>query len=232
VTLFSVHRVETWRAMYEDAEKAADWREFGGELLLVGRSVIHGGVKELDLLHVVRQVRDPLYAPQRPDDGYTSGVSAPTNMSAFAGRDVFDWVTSKEWLSSYEIFRECLSEDLARQDGISLEEAREVVKQAFWSYLAVALNRKWQARYGSDKGGPRAWLRRTARAAPVLHQAKRVFRSFLQGDDNQMSLPALLRRSSPYHADFMPIYRAITTQPVSLVGSVASSEQQGRTGVP
>ena len=54
------------------------------------------------------------------------------------------------------------------------------------------------------------------RRIPLLKGTWHQARSFLPGDQNKISLPALLRPGSPYHADFMPIYRAVVNQPVSL----------------
>ena len=229
--VFSVHRTQTWREMYEDAQLVADWKRFGGELLQGCLSVIEGKVKDLDYLQVVRQVYDPQHSPLDTSNGAIIESQRPINMSASSTPHGFDWLTSPDWLPSYQIFRDRLTEELARQDSISVEEAGEVVKEAFWSYLATSLNRKWQDRYAPANGSPRSWLRRTARATPGLHRAWRGVRSFLPGDDNRMSVAAMLRGSSPYHADFMPIYHAITTQPNLLDDSTSSSAQPDRAGV-
>lgn len=204
VTLFSVHRLESWREMYRDSSLLAD-RAFVQELLPCCISVILGKVKDLDCLYLIRQ----------------------DHAGRYLSPVIYDWVTSPNWLPSYEIFRDRLSEELARQDGISGDQAREVVKEAFWSYLARSLNQKWEGRYGQAGADYRQRLRRAARGIPGLRRAWSGFRSFLPGDNNQMSLQALLRRSSPYHDDFMPIYRAITMRPTSLDASM----QQGRAGV-
>ena len=190
VTLFSVHRVESWRLMYKDISLMTD-RAFAGEIMPCCLSVIQGKVKELDCFYLVRQTH-----PQRYD--------LP---------DVYDWIASPDWLPSYEIFCDCLTAELARQDGISLGDAREVVKQAFWSYLAQGMMLGWQERYGQDGSMLYSRWREVARHVPGLRKAWHGLRSFLPGVDNQMSLQALLRPSSPYHADFMPVYRAITTAP-------------------
>jgi hypothetical protein len=38
----------------------------------------------------------------------------------------------------------------------------------------------------------------------------------IRAEKGELSLPALLHSSSPYHKDFMPVYEAITGQPVKL----------------
>jgi glycosyltransferase domain-containing protein len=182
---------------------------FATELLPVCMTVVQGKAKMLNRLFVVRQIHTQRYL----------------------NPDLFDWITGPGWHSSFQVFRDCLAEEITRQDGISIHEAEQVVKQALWSYLARSLNLKFQGRYARAKGGLPSRLRRTASAVPGLRRAWHGFRSFLPGNNNGLSLPALLRRSSPYHADFMPIYRAITTGPNPLDGSIASSVEQGRAGV-
>ena len=183
---FSVHRVEAWRVMGRDISLVPD-RAFGGELLRNCLSVIQGKVKELDCLYLVRQAHDRRYVLP----------------------DVYDWVTSPHWLPSYQVFRDRVAEELARQDGISMEAARDVVKHAFWSYLSRALTKKWKERYARSSQS----LLPQARSIPAFRRTWREVRSFLPGERNRFSLPALLRPTSPYHEEFMPIYRAITTPP-------------------
>jgi hypothetical protein len=178
-------------------------RDLLSELLIGCQSVIQGKVKELDCLYLVRQVHDRRYL-------------AP---------DMFDWITSPNWLQSYELFRERLSEELAQQDEITIDQAREVVKQAFWAYLARGLGKKWASLYTQNGAGPRYRVRETARRIPGLRWAWRNGWSFLPGENNKMSLPALLRPTSPYHADFMPIYRAITSTGGNLRGTGGSPGQ-------
>ena len=209
VAIFSVHRVETWRAMYKDASLIADWKRFGGELLQCCIAVIEGKIKQLDCLHVVRQVYDQHYPLPNEYPGSTSEDNAAVNFSTSTTEDNFDWVASKDWLPSYEIFFNRVSTELARQDRIGVAEAREMVKQAFWSYLARGLSRKWEDRYGRANAVSRDGLRRAVWTVPGAQRAWDTLHSLLPGERNKMSLPALLRRSSPYHADFMSIYRAI-----------------------
>jgi glycosyltransferase domain-containing protein len=190
VTLFSVHRTGHMKAMYRNTSALAD-KTFATELLPCCRSVIYGKVKELDCIYLARQVHD-------------RRTVLP---------DLYDWVTSSDWLSSYEIFRDCLVNALVRQDGISVEEAREVVKKAFWSYLAKGLTHKWQVRYGKKGNRPGYYWREVARRVPGLLSVAHKLRSATSGSGSEMSLPVLLHPSSSYHADFMPIYRVVSEAP-------------------
>lgn len=189
---FSVQRVETYRVAADLVSRLPD-KAFR-ELLTGCFSIIRGKAKELDCLYLVRQAHDQRYLLP----------------------DMYDWVTSPDWLPSYQIFRDCLAEELARQDGICMDEAEEVVKQAFWSYLAKGMMTRWQSRYAQNGSGLYSELRGLARRIPGLRSTWHKVRSFLPGEDNQMSLQALLRPSSPYHADFMPIYRAVVSPPKEL----------------
>lgn len=193
VALFSVHRIESWRVMYRDISLLED-RSFGGELLPCCLSVIQGKVKELDCFYLVRQ-------------GHEQRYLLP---------DTYDWITSPNWLPSHQVFRDSLAEELVRQDGISMDEARDVVKQAFWSYLAKGLNKKWQSRYSQASADARNRWRQAARAIPGARRIWRLLYSLKPKAHDEFSLPALLDPSSPYHADFMPIYRAVTTPPQEL----------------
>ncbi|MFA4905591.1 MAG: TIGR00180 family glycosyltransferase [Candidatus Margulisiibacteriota bacterium] len=111
--------------------------------------------------------------------------------------DLFDWVTGSAWLPSYRIFRDRLIDELVRVDAIDERKAQDVVKQAFWSYLSRGLAHKFRGRYIQ----PSAVI---SALRPVLN----LFRSRII--PSPLSLSALLKTSSPYHDDFMPVYRSIT----------------------
>lgn len=195
VTLFSVHRTNQMRLMYQNTNALRD-KTFVAEIVPCCLSVILGKVKELDCLYLVRQVHAQRYLLP----------------------DLFDWLTSPDWFQSYEIFRDCLSEALAQQDDIGTDKARKVVKQAFWLYLAKGLNHKWQARYRKEENGTRSYWREVARRVPGLLRVGHKLRSAISSQGSEMSLPALLYPSSSYHADFMPIYRVVNVAGTNLSG--------------
>jgi hypothetical protein len=214
VSLFSVHRIETWRTMYRAASLLSD-KSFGGELLPCCLSLVQGKVKELDCLYLVRQVYNPRYRPMDGRYGNAGENSVPVNVAATTYPNWFGWMTSPDWLPSYEVFRDCLVEEMARRDEISLGEARELVERQVWSYLAKRLSMAWTERYIQRAPGFRAWPVLAARHVPFLRWGWRKVRPFLPGKDKRISLPALLHPSSPYHADFMQVYRAVTAPPPS-----------------
>ena len=194
VVVYSVHRTEALRknmGLCSQHELGHAWGEFAPG----GLSAIQGKIGKLNQLYMVKEIHSGM------DSWQTAGRRV----------DRFDWVTGNDFASKYYTFRECLAEELARQDGIALDEARLVVKQAFWSYLAQVLTKKLHGEYPQRNSDLSSHSRQMARRSPVIRKAWHKVRSFLPGEYNAMSLPALLRPTSRYHSDFMPIYRAITT---------------------
>jgi glycosyltransferase domain-containing protein len=187
-SLFSVHRTAQLRAIYCRGNVVPVLPDKVFMEVLAGcLAVIQGKAKRLDCLYIVRHHHDQRYLVA----------------------DLYDWITGPDWFPAYEGFRNCVVEELARQDRISVEEAREVVKSAFWPWLASRLMSHWQKRQTLN-GDHRRW-REIARRLPGLKTAWRTLRTMLPGTAGAVSLPALLRPSSPYHQDFMPIFRAVTT---------------------
>lgn len=193
VTLFSVHRIESWRSMYRDVHLLKD-KSFGAELLPCCKSVILGKSKELDCLYVVRQ----------------------SHAQQYRLLGMYDWITSPEWHSSYLVFRDSLVEALTLEDNISIEKAQKVVKQAFWSYLAM-----WSSRQSGSWRVSRSRWRQVAGTIPGVRRIWQLLRSLRPKQHSELSLSALLRPSSPYHADFMPVYKALTTPPTDFSDKTA-----------
>jgi glycosyltransferase domain-containing protein len=188
VTLFSVHRIEVWRKMFANtplpstAPQACD-KTFTDELLQCCLSVVYGKVKEVDGLYLIRQVHDERYL-------------LPT---------WFTWLNSERWYPSYAYFRTQLAQAMAVQDGISPENATNVVDTAFAAYLswlvANATVRRNRLREVARRLALLRWMwrrlkRARARRRPATH----------------VSLPVLLDEASPYHEDFLPVYTAVTNR--------------------
>lgn len=193
VALFSVHRIESWRAMYRDVHLLKD-KSFGSELLPCCKSVILGKSKELDCLYVVRQ----------------------SHVQRYLLPSMYNWIISPEWYSSYLVFRDSLTEALTLQDNISIEKAQKVVKHAFWSYLAMYLSQQ----SGSWRSSRSRW-RQVAGTIPGVRRIWQLLHSLRPKQHSDLSLSALLRQSSPYHADFMPVYKALTTLPTEFSNKTA-----------
>lgn len=192
VTLFSVHRIGSWREMYRDISLLAD-KTFASELLPCCLSVIKGKVKELDCLYLVRQDHAQRYL--------------------LPGKR--DWIRNPNWPSLYQVFCSLLAKELAKQDRVSADKAQEIVEQAFGSYMTKLLGEQWQNHCGQGSAGTHNRLRQVARLIPGALRVWRALHSLRNtGARVEIPLAVLLNPSSSYYAEIMPIYRALTAASV------------------
>jgi glycosyltransferase domain-containing protein len=183
VPLFSLHRSKEFYEDFENNEIIPD-RSFG-ELMPNHLTIMRGRSKFLNCLYLVRQVHDARYIlPQS-----------------------FNWLTGPKWQPSFQIFHDTLRDALVEKEGISQEIASRVVKEAFEKYLRNVFPKKQLERSKS----PLASIKEVAKQIPGLKKMYHQARSAIPVLGSEMSLQGLLKPSSPYHADFMPIYRTITT---------------------
>lgn len=199
--LFSVHRTPNWQEMWRglsSLQGVPDKYHFE-EIIPNCLSLILGKMKQLDCLYLIHQ-RHP-------------GSIGPPN--------IYDWITSAGWYPSFKLFHDRLLTELIRRDGISVEEAEEVIKRQFWPFLSRTLNEMWQLNTNRSPLTIRGLTRR-------IPGARRAWRAlFWSTAQKEMSLPKLLNPSSPYQADFVPICRAITIPPS---GSKPMLSQPGQGG--
>ena len=161
------------------------------ELLTQSLNVILGKTKRLDLLYLIRQTHP----------GQDSVQSAKT-------RDIFEWLVDPQWHRRYEGFLNCLVSELSVRQWIQTEEARRIIERLFWPYLAYGLKKGWSARYAREgKPRPLEVFQRLGAARMVWHRIRAV----IPGMEPEMSLPALLRSSSRFSADFMPIHKIVSS---------------------
>lgn len=188
-TWYSVHRTNQLRAnLLAAKERVVDLLFV--EMLPSGLSVIQGKAKKLGGLYMVRQ------------------SETAKEYNTF---DPFDWITNQNWATQYEGFRDCLADTLVREDNLELEEARATIKQAFWSYIGKHLGLRWQSNYGHLSADARSSWRQLAGGIPGARRLRATLRRLKTPAGNEISLSGLLNSSSPFHHDFMPIYRALTT---------------------
>jgi len=181
VTVFSVHRIETWRKMFQRVSKSSE-RAFMEELIPCCLSVVYGKVKCFNDLYLVRQ-----HHQQR-----------------CFHVDPYDWITNSSWWNAYNMFHGSLAEALIRQDGIDNKKADEVIKQAFWVYLNNSLRRKYQSRYQEPIVAVR--VKEKLKRIPGLLRTVEKIKTI---SPKSLTLKSLLRKQSAYHADFMPVYHAV-----------------------
>lgn len=169
---------------------------FSAELLPGCMQVAQGKLKKMEQIFVVRQIHQRHYIPMK---------------------DTIDWITNPDWAASFEVFRNCLAEELVKQDGIDITKAREIVKYAFWSRLNKMMTAKFQYLYQPDiaksplqeaKNALRRIPLVACYAAPLWQRCRRATQRYL--NPNGINLEALMQSSSVYHEDFLPAHRAIT----------------------
>ena len=196
-TWYSVQRTDQLRKNFRKAAEFGDIAYFA-ELLTSCLSLVQGKVKKLDGLYMIRQCH--------PENKY-------------GGPDLFDWVTSPRWGSQYERFRDCLVAELTQRDGIDIHQTQAMIKRTFWFYLATGFHNQWKDCYPTHGSLP------PSDVSLYLHGLRKIGRMLrsliVRKSEPEISLPALLNVSSPYYADFQPIYRAITTVPTEFASSVS-----------
>jgi len=197
VVFYSIHRTENLRKNMSLGFRHGFDRDARAELLSGSLSVIQGKTKKMDCLYMLREVHSEMGSLHEGDEG--------------KGFEVLGWVTKPDFPSESRRFQDCLAQELAEADGIGMEEARGIVKRAFWSYLAREITEEC-GRFSESKAVRRSGWIGAARRSPVLRAAWHQIRPFLPGAEPELSLAALSRPTSKHHADFILIYRAISQQ--------------------
>ena len=181
VPQFSVHRTEEF---VKDSEYYGSIQDKTfGELIHSYTFIIRGKTRFVDCLYLIRQAHDERYLLP----------------------DIYDWITSKSWYSSYKLFSNVLTQALIEVDNIDEEKARKLVKEAFW----MRLENGFRAKFANNKNGFFMRMKNVAKQVPCVRSAYNILR-FMCYPSKHLSLSVLLSKKSPYHKDFMPIYQSIT----------------------
>lgn len=195
-TQYSVHRVKIWRRMYRDVD-SVPIRYLGPELLPCSLSSILGKIKGLDCLSVVFQKNDDR---------------------------IFDWdkqsiysliVTHPDWSPSVQVLRNSIVEALVEQEGVDVNKARETFDKEFWHRILTML--QWQYKNTYCKPTSQEILKEALKRIPglvaVVHQLRQTDNKpkLTRKYEKLLSLDSLLKSSSPFYANFIPVYHAITT---------------------
>ena len=180
---FSVHRRHEYVEDSSDYEVIAD-RRFG-ELIHNFTFICKGKSKFIDGLHAIQQGHDLRYLTV----------------------DVIEWFISADWQPSFQLFLYSISNDIEKLDNISVDDARESVRQGFLSYVEAGLINK----YGKYKY-IRQIIDRLRKSLLLQKRLKttRFLRSHYFAKSGDISLPSLCNPASPYHNDFNPVYNVIT----------------------
>ncbi len=205
---YSIHRTKDLMR-HVDLCCRHDFGYTWAELALGALAVIQGKAMKMDQLYLAKETH-------AGTDAWLAWLRHTQQTDQ--APDVFDWVSDESFAKKFTAFRDGLAEALSQQDGIAFSQAQDVVKEAFWSYLASVLMKKYQGRYNVKQPGLRGRLRETARAVPGLRKLWRKAQFALPHRHDALSLPALSQSSSRYHEDFLPIYQAM----MSMAEEVAS----------
>ena len=180
---FSVHR------RHEYVEDSLNYGEIAdkrlGELIHNFTVICKRKSKFIDGLHAIQQGHDLRYLTV----------------------DVIEWFISADWQPSFQLFLDSISNFIVKLDNISVDDARESVRQAFLAYFEAMIINK----YGINKYKKIiiAKLKESQIMQEVLKNT-RFFRSKIFAKSGEISLPSLLNSASPYHNDFNHVYNIIT----------------------
>ena len=186
-TNFSIQRTETFLGTMESTPAMAD-RVFR-ELLPNSLRIVGGPAKRLDCLYLIRQDHET-------ENRFVMGL--------------FDWITGADWNPSYQMYCQILTDRLAAEDGIGTEDAGAVVKRGFESYLSRRLQQQLAGANRKPSSGIVPRTRQVVKNIPVARTAYRRLRAMRSAAPRQYLLEDLMRRSSPYHANFMPVVQALS----------------------
>lgn len=196
-TWYSVHRTGFLVENIKQVAGMTDhYRLF--ELILFAMDVIQGKAKKAERLYMARQGRSTV--------AYRDPLKPAT---------VVDLMESPGWDDDFNPIRLVLANQLARQEDIDVQDASKVVQKAFESFLERhRLLVAQRAERASSRPRREYWkmlsrLRHMLDCLPVTQNVSRSMHFVEPREPVPFSLDALLYPSSPHHADFMPIYRAV-----------------------
>jgi len=115
-TFYSIHKTFHLKSNFKKLSECK-WLDFRfGELLPSCLSVIQGKTKKMNCLYMIRQ-------------------SNRYNLRPNKRKKFKDWIADPDWSLNYKHFRYTLAYEIAKKEGIQFEQAKNVVKDAFFSYL-------------------------------------------------------------------------------------------------
>ncbi len=194
VPLFSVHKTELMKKCWSQTTKLKNW-DFSTEILPSAMSLIWGKSKILDCLGFVRQIHNIQH--ESPN--------------------IFDWITGKDWYSSYEIFSDTLANEIVAKDNITINEARQAVKQSFWGYVVDQSSKSYNVKYAARSNSPKKINSNLLQGFKLgLGQNFSWLKNFyrrairpLTGAPLQLHYE-VLRPESKYYKDFKPVMDSFT----------------------
>ena len=192
---FSVHRTKDYREACDCRDPESHRFLSDGpftEILIGCLTLIRGKSKRLDRLYLFRQVGSHRYGLSKTDP--------------------LDWISQPNWQPSFEIFHDTVTDALVWHAEMTKESASDLLRASFSNYLVNAMDFRAPSSALPQKIDV---LRRTLEQSPVARFLYEQVRKINPGSRRDLRLERLLSSGSPYHHDFMPVYRVITSESVS-----------------
>ena len=199
--LYAVHRTETWRRIFRDFDQVP-MRYLGSELFVSGVAVILGKIANLDCLSVVTQ--------QQKD-----------RILDRSGSSMYATIIHPNWKHSVQSYRRLIIESLSELDPANVSIAEQTVDRELWRVIYFEMKRQFERDYpeiiGSDTNKFREYAKRIPLLTTMYRRKKRrsIMMRQIHNYRKALTLKTLLKTSSPFHADFMPVYRAIVNLPAA-----------------
>jgi glycosyltransferase domain-containing protein len=185
VNMFALTRRECWQRIAEHLASTPDGR-LGGELWPCALMAVRGKVKQLDCAYLVRQGHDRRYV----------------------WADVFEWVADPQWSVSYKVLSGALAEEIMRQDSVGEEQAKEIVRQAFWLYMSTRLYKRYQQKYRKSPAFKQRIKNALAPYPAVMNVLKLCKNAVCPSIE--LSLPRLLSQDQMWSVELRRIHDRVT----------------------
>jgi glycosyltransferase domain-containing protein len=197
-TYYSVHRRPQLQSnLQRSARLTVDYRF--GELLASCLSIVQGKARCLNALYMVRQIE----------------LTPPTRKYSEKMLPWREILKVNDFPARYTRFRDCLIEELTAVSGISIERAADAVDRSFGKYISqctsaapTSVNSPAARFYRLMKTMPAAVLKAIVdrQLMPLIRAPRASYRRVLALQD-EMSLISLLNPKSPFHKEFMQVYK-------------------------
>ena len=135
--------------------------------------------------------------------------------------DYFDLATQWDWPTRVVDTVACWTQELRRREVLTEDQARHIAEAVFLQWILPVLGRN-RDRKLTEAGLPVPSQPLRQRLLSMLPWVRKV-RHWIRGTP-ELSLGALLRPSSSYHKDFLPIYRVLTSPTPSLTAEAQLRE--------
>ena len=190
---FSVHRRKEFVADSSIARASEDrgFSELINNFVFIGR----GKSKFIDCLYLFRQTHE-------------SRNSLPTS---------YDWIIGEKWNKSVQEMTAAVEDVLVEVDSLTRDEARAVARNIVLIFvkrsIKVASSRAGVSPTVSVVEKKKAFLRRLRSVPTIVKIARTLEVGFgpLIARFGRLTVPAMKQPSSPYHKDFMPVFRLLTS---------------------